>query len=409
MGVDIPESDARTSKAEPLPHYALPNFSVVLPTFSNHEADVITNAFRVGNFVSLHDLPANVKPGQVSRSRFQKILDNRQETVENKLPHSKPTQFSIFEYVPSPYSIADDLARDARIASNAAMVAAGHEKPFHMSDTQIKLPHEDGFGGEFNPYKRGADPYERADDQALRYQWLQDALILSVPFRPSGRVKGQTGQAATEMPTRAGMPYMVDRVREAIEEDWSEYAFLVCSTDDEHLVVRFELSTLDAEPGQPIGRAQRDGPCGGESGGKNEGRGEAQRVDAEADAPQRAQGFDARPVHHAAADVRPRGHRVRQTLGPRAGQGGRADQQEYRLAHPSRRAALLERAEAEARGRCEPRRAGQPGVRGWGAREASPPSPNHPPAGPAGHPATRPPAHWPTGSDTPRVLYHRPP
>eukprot|EP00966_Prymnesium_polylepis_P038011 881630-Prymnesium_polylepis.1 len=42
---------------------------------------------------------------------------------------------------------------------------------------------------------------------------------------------------------------MVDRVREAIEEDWSEYAFLVCSTDDEHLVVRFELSTLDSEPG----------------------------------------------------------------------------------------------------------------------------------------------------------------
>ena len=28
-----------------------------------------------------------------------------------------------------------------------------------------------------------------------------------------------------------------------------EYGFLVCSTDDEHLVVRFELSTLDSEPG----------------------------------------------------------------------------------------------------------------------------------------------------------------
>jgi len=52
-----------------------------------------------------------------------------------------------------------------------------------------------------------------------------------------------------EMPSRASMPYVVDKLREAIEEDWSEYGFLVCSTDDEHLVVRFELSTLDSEPG----------------------------------------------------------------------------------------------------------------------------------------------------------------
>ena len=44
-------------------------------------------------------------------------------------------------------------------------------------------------------------------------------------------------QAASEIPSRSSMPYIVDNLREAIEEDWSEYAFLVCSTDDEHLVV----------------------------------------------------------------------------------------------------------------------------------------------------------------------------
>tara|TARA_B110001452_G_C15168351_1_gene406137 strand:+ start:51 stop:1136 length:1086 start_codon:yes stop_codon:yes gene_type:complete len=244
MGAD----DASPAKA-PLPHYALPNFSVVLPTYANHEADVITNAFRVGNFVSLSDMPSTIKPGQVSRSRFQKILDNRQESQPSAIPPYKAKQFSTFEYVPSPYSVADDLARDARIRSMAAMEAAGHTKPFHMSDTQIKLPHEDGFGGQFNPYKRDADPYERADDQALRFQWLQDALVLSTPFRPSGRVKGMTGQSANEIPGRQMLPEIVDRLRIAIEEDWEEYSFLVCSTDDEHLVLRFELSTLDSEPG----------------------------------------------------------------------------------------------------------------------------------------------------------------
>lgn len=81
--------------------------------------------------------------------------------------------------------------------------------------------------------------------QSLRFKWLQDARVLAGPFRPAGRVKGQMGQAASEMPSRASMPHIVDQVREAIEEDWSEYAFLVCSTDDEHIVVSCE------EKGEP--------------------------------------------------------------------------------------------------------------------------------------------------------------
>ena len=210
-----------------LPHYALPNFSVVLPTYSNQESDVITNAFRVGNFTSLHDLPHQVKPGQVSRSRFQKILDNRQESTENKAPHSKPAQFSTFEYVPSPYSVADDIARESRHRSDELRKEAGHKQTFQMSSVQIKLPHEDSFGGVFNPFSREDDPYERADDQALRFKWLQEALVMSAPFRPSGRVKGQAGQSASEIPGRQNLPEIVDRMRASIEEDWEEYGFLV--------------------------------------------------------------------------------------------------------------------------------------------------------------------------------------
>merc|ERR1719473_1787214 len=52
-----------------------------------------------------------------------------------------------------------------------------------------------------------------------------------------------------ELPSRSTLPSMVAELREAIEADWAEYPFLVCSTDDEHVVVRFELATLDSEPG----------------------------------------------------------------------------------------------------------------------------------------------------------------
>jgi len=242
---------AREPKERALPHYALPNFSVVLPTFSNHESDCITQAFRIGNFVSLGDLPNGIKPGQVSRNRFQKILDNREPSSSEPTAYKpKAKYFSEFEYLPSAFSLVDDLAKTERIKHEEKTAMAGHKMPFRMSDTAVKLRHEDSFGNTDTVMNTGAvDPYERADDQALRFKWLQDAAILAGPFRPAGRVKGQTGQAATEIPSRASMPYMVDKLREAVEEDWSEYAFLVCSTDDEHLVVRFELSTLDSEPG----------------------------------------------------------------------------------------------------------------------------------------------------------------
>jgi len=244
-----PGNMGRSSESEKVPHFALPNFSVVLPTFSNHESDVITQAFRIGNYVSLSSLPNTVRPGQVSRSRFQKILDNRQPSdAEPTAYKPKAKYFSEFEYMPSPFSMADEVAKVERLASEAKVREAGHTATFRMSDTSVRLRYEDAFGNDLDT-GGNADPYERADDQALRFKWLQDAQILAGPFRPAGRVKGQMGQAASEMPSRASMPHIVDQIREAIEEDWSEYAFLVCSTDDEHVVVRFELSTLDSEPG----------------------------------------------------------------------------------------------------------------------------------------------------------------
>ena len=107
-------------KARALPHYALPNFSVVLPTYSNNESDVITQAFRIGNFCSISALPNSMKPGQVSRSRFQKILDNRQPKEAEQIfgaPYKpKAKTFSEFEYVPSPFNMADELAKEDRFS-----------------------------------------------------------------------------------------------------------------------------------------------------------------------------------------------------------------------------------------------------------------------------------------------------
>lgn len=49
------------------------------------------------------------------------------------------------------------------------------------------------------------------------------------------------------------MPFLraevVGSIQAVIEADWEDVDFLVCATDDEHVVVRFAMSTLEEEPG----------------------------------------------------------------------------------------------------------------------------------------------------------------
>jgi len=47
-------------------HYEVPNLSSMLYEFTNREKDRVNQAFRVGNYHSLRDLPRHLLPGNVS-------------------------------------------------------------------------------------------------------------------------------------------------------------------------------------------------------------------------------------------------------------------------------------------------------------------------------------------------------
>jgi hypothetical protein len=233
-----------------LPHYALPNFSTVLPTYTNYEADAVVSAFRVGNFYSIKDLPENLRPGQVARQRFQKILENQQQAENCDTYQPKRMCFSEFEYIPSPYSIVETMAREERLAHEKKVSEFGGGSEWRPTGACHTSKHEDfGKTGEYNVHANGPEPYEAAEDQALRQKWLMDAAILSGPFRPAGRVKGHGGQAANEIPSARQLPEIVEQLHLQLVADWSDYPFVVCSTEDEHIVVRFELSVLETAPG----------------------------------------------------------------------------------------------------------------------------------------------------------------
>mmetsp|Transcript_5760 Transcript_5760/g.14746 ORF Transcript_5760/g.14746 Transcript_5760/m.14746 type:complete len:372 (+) Transcript_5760:22-1137(+) len=260
---DVPESEAPEPPKAALPHYALPNFSVVLPEYANAEADIIRNAFRTANYTSISNLPEGIKNGTVNESRFERIVANRQpapdgtaagvqgETVlfgqMRRLPDktNKAKYFMEFDYQPSPYSLAEELAKEERAESKRKISDAGHLRDFVPTDSRKRLPHED-VAGQFTEYI--IDPFECAGDQVLRQKWLMDAQVLAAPFKPAGRTRGPSG-ATNTFSGRQQLPEIVAALQSAIEEDWEGYPLLVCATDDEHIVIRFDLSTLEQEPG----------------------------------------------------------------------------------------------------------------------------------------------------------------
>ena len=48
-------------------HYELPNLTQLLYDFTNKEQDLVMRCFRVGNYTSLRDMPANLLPNAVTK------------------------------------------------------------------------------------------------------------------------------------------------------------------------------------------------------------------------------------------------------------------------------------------------------------------------------------------------------
>ena len=46
-------------------HYEVPNLSSMLYEYTNKEVDIVKNAFRIGNWDSIRDLPSELKPFSV--------------------------------------------------------------------------------------------------------------------------------------------------------------------------------------------------------------------------------------------------------------------------------------------------------------------------------------------------------
>ena len=239
-------ADGEGSTEAPLPHYQLPNFSSVLPEYANAEQDYIAQAFTASNFTRMSKLPNQVVTGGVSRARGVNTEVNRRSndiaSDYGKKPFGKAKLFSEFHYMPSRYSLADELSTKVRLESEARRLEVGGRDFTCASDT-AKLKYEDQFEDRGYRFPYLSDPFEAAQDQAMRAKWIDDSKILHGPFVPAG------GTKPLEKPSRKLLPDIVKEIHDVMTQDWSDYSFDVLATEDDNVAVRFDLTTVDSEKG----------------------------------------------------------------------------------------------------------------------------------------------------------------
>ena len=54
-------------------HYEVPSLSSMLYEFTNREQDLVNQAFRTGNYISMRDLPENIAPNNVLQQLHVKM------------------------------------------------------------------------------------------------------------------------------------------------------------------------------------------------------------------------------------------------------------------------------------------------------------------------------------------------
>ncbi len=233
-----------------LPAYMIPNLASTLPVFSNSEQDYIRRAFQSANYDRISELPDNIKEEEVTLARTKHIddtLNSRYTTVSNsKGTLTKTGLFQQFEYIPSRYTLADELASIQRIDSDKKRSTIS-ELDFAPTGTIRKLKHEDGFEVNKNfPYV--SDPYESAVEQILMSKWSQEEKILCGPFVPSGSDSALADHAPGPT-SRLSMQEVMESIKKVIQKDWENALFEIFTNKQQEWVIRFDLTSIESETG----------------------------------------------------------------------------------------------------------------------------------------------------------------
>ena len=148
-------------------HYAAPSFASILPEYTNLDTEGIKAAFSTGNHVSLRELPdtfsyesqhntlhstishsspSYYRHNAVSVKKAEKARENLRTTMTAE-QHRKVTTgglFEVFEYIPSRYSLVDEINKRKRLEGEAALLAVGGSA-FVCGSSNVLMKYEPAF------------------------------------------------------------------------------------------------------------------------------------------------------------------------------------------------------------------------------------------------------------------------
>ena len=162
---------------------------VVLYEYTNKEQDLIKNAFRIGTFNSIRDLPNEIAPFAVTHNLKVKVQDtnlNSQITSHNSKIYREILKqnggvFQKFGWMPDQFGIEHDIRLKEKIEDQ---LRAEIINPHVFQRAMLKkcLKYDYPFLGldEVNTksFLTAEDPYSISQNDSLRAHWIEEAKML---------------------------------------------------------------------------------------------------------------------------------------------------------------------------------------------------------------------------------------
>lgn len=207
------------------------------------ESNRVASAF-TPHFTVLSKLPNKLAPNAVQ----QAIEDGSRAELSGLATRGRPSfrpagllglrkvnpkgLFQDVEYVPSSFTLADDLEKHENWKSRAGVLAG----PFLSGGSSYRGKHERlilGSSGGGYPTLAVGDPYNAADVEKARQMRIAESRVLYGAFKPSG------GKALSR-PSRCLLPEIVMALHKRLAKDWPAVSFSIIATEDDFIIVRLE-------------------------------------------------------------------------------------------------------------------------------------------------------------------------
>ncbi|KXZ48626.1 hypothetical protein GPECTOR_26g529 [Gonium pectorale] len=251
LGLGASAAAAGSDVVGAVPRYAAPNLASCLPVYTNQEQDFIVRTFGAGNYDMLRHLPDDIRVQQVNANRTA-----RQEAVRTFLlpgtlgsqlrlksnPENQQGLFAPFEYIPSRYSLAAELASKERVANETTRLAVGRGQEWKPVVAERLQRHQEI--GPKSGYVYLAGPHEDTEDIRQAARAHDEAGISNPPFVPAG-----TQKLSGEVPTRLEATSMMRAIKKALEADWEGAVISIFENEHDCWVICFQEATVDGLEG----------------------------------------------------------------------------------------------------------------------------------------------------------------